>query len=60
MTSTNVFAPLNINRAFLPYMRERKTGTIVWIGSVGGYRYMKLSPPYAQQQLTMYLQRYTR
>ncbi|KAI0690915.1 hypothetical protein BC835DRAFT_1280071, partial [Cytidiella melzeri] len=26
--STNVFAPLDINRAFLPYMRERRTGTI--------------------------------
>lgn len=35
---TNVFGPLNVNRAFLPYMRARKTGTIVWIGSVGGWR----------------------
>ncbi|KAI0747363.1 hypothetical protein BC629DRAFT_1560546 [Irpex lacteus] len=36
--NTNVFAPLNINRAFLPYMRERKTGVIVWIGSLGGWQ----------------------
>lgn len=36
--STNVSAPLNINRAFLPYMRERKTGVIVWIGSLGGWQ----------------------
>ncbi|CAL1706818.1 unnamed protein product [Somion occarium] len=36
--NTNVFGPLNINRAFLPYMRERKSGTIVWLGSVGGWR----------------------
>lgn len=36
--STNVFGPLNVNRAFLPYMRERKSGTVVWIGSIGGWR----------------------
>jgi len=36
--NTNVFGGLNVARAFLPYMRPRKTGTIVWIGSVGGYR----------------------
>jgi len=35
--NTNVFGGLNIARAFLPYIRPRKTGTIVWIGSVGGY-----------------------
>ncbi|KAI0768379.1 hypothetical protein BC629DRAFT_1442423 [Irpex lacteus] len=35
--NTNVFAPININRAFLPYLREQKTGTIVWIGSVAGW-----------------------
>jgi len=36
--NTNVFGGLNVARAFLPYMRPRKTGTIVWIGSIGGYR----------------------
>jgi len=36
--NTNVFGGLNVARAFLPYMREKKTGTIVWLGSVGGYR----------------------
>ena len=36
--NTNVFGGLNVARAFLPYMRPRKTGTIVWIGSLGGYR----------------------
>jgi len=35
--NTNVFGGLNVARAFLPYMRPRKTGTIVWIGSLGGY-----------------------
>ena len=35
--NTNVFGGLNVARAFLPYMRPRKTGTIVWLGSLGGY-----------------------
>lgn len=36
--NTNVFGALNVTRAFLPYMRERKTGTVVFIGSIGGWR----------------------
>ncbi|KAI0315271.1 hypothetical protein OF83DRAFT_366130 [Amylostereum chailletii] len=35
--NTNVFGPLNVARAFLPYMRPRKTGTVVWFGSIGGW-----------------------
>ncbi|CAL1706806.1 unnamed protein product [Somion occarium] len=35
--NTNVFGPLNINRVFLPYMRERKSGTVVWLGSIVGW-----------------------
>ncbi|GJE95507.1 SDR family oxidoreductase [Phanerochaete sordida] len=36
--NTNVFGCLNVARAFLPYMRPRKTGTVVWLGSIGGWR----------------------
>ncbi len=35
--STNVFGGLNVARAFLPYMRSRRTGTVMWIGSVAGW-----------------------
>ena len=35
--NTNLFGGMNVARAFLPYMRPRKTGTIVWIGSLAGY-----------------------
>jgi NAD(P)-dependent dehydrogenase (short-subunit alcohol dehydrogenase family) len=34
--ATNVFGPLRVNRAFLPSMRDRKTGLIVYISSIVG------------------------
>ncbi|TFK72651.1 hypothetical protein BDN72DRAFT_894630 [Pluteus cervinus] len=34
--TTNVFGALNVARAFLPYMRKRRTGTIVFPGSITG------------------------
>jgi len=33
----NVFGPLNVTRSFIPLMREAKTGTLLFIGSVGVY-----------------------
>ncbi|TFK39239.1 hypothetical protein BDQ12DRAFT_604317, partial [Crucibulum laeve] len=45
--STNVFGALNVTRAFLPYMRERKTGTVVFIGSIGGWREVPYAGLYA-------------
>jgi len=35
--NTNVFGAMNIARVFLPYQREAKSGTIVWIGSGAGW-----------------------
>ncbi|KAF7529345.1 hypothetical protein PCG10_008055 [Penicillium crustosum] len=34
---TNAIGPLNLTRSFLPYMRERRTGTILFMSSVGAY-----------------------
>ncbi|ANN70936.1 oxidoreductase [Bordetella bronchialis] len=38
MYDTNVFGLLNVTRAVLPHMRERKAGHILNISSIGGYR----------------------
>jgi NAD(P)-dependent dehydrogenase (short-subunit alcohol dehydrogenase family) len=34
--ATNVFGPLRVNRAFLPAMRERRKGLVVYVSSVVG------------------------
>ncbi|KAJ5712681.1 hypothetical protein N7493_009149 [Penicillium malachiteum] len=34
---TNVLGPLNVTRAFIPLMRAAKTGTLLFVGSVGIY-----------------------
>ncbi|CAM3463156.1 oxidoreductase [Bordetella sputigena] len=38
MYDTNVFGLLNVTRAILPYMREKKAGHVINISSIGGYR----------------------
>ncbi|TFY76568.1 hypothetical protein EWM64_g7445 [Hericium alpestre] len=35
--NTNLFGPLNVARAFLPYMRARRAGMIAWVGSLASW-----------------------
>lgn len=34
---THVFGPLGVTRAFLPHFREKKSGTLVFIGSTAAW-----------------------
>ncbi|KAJ7465914.1 hypothetical protein FB451DRAFT_1261318 [Mycena latifolia] len=51
--NTNVFGALNVTRAFLPYMRPKKTGTIVFMGSVGGWHGVPNAGLYAATKYTL-------
>ena len=44
--ATNVFGPLRVNRAFLPSMRERRAGLVVYVSSVVGRLVFPYSGPY--------------
>ena len=38
MYATNVYGSINVTNAFLPYMKARQSGTIVFVGSRSGWR----------------------
>ncbi|TMW67901.1 hypothetical protein Poli38472_007573 [Pythium oligandrum] len=46
MFDTNVFGHLRVTRAVLPYMREKRSGTVVFIGSGAGYIAFPINGPY--------------
>jgi NAD(P)-dependent dehydrogenase (short-subunit alcohol dehydrogenase family) len=48
--ATNVIGPLRVNRAFLPAMRERKSGLIVFVSSVVGRIILPFGGVYASSK----------
>ena len=48
--ATNVIGPLRVNRAFLPAMRERGAGLIVYVSSVAGRMTFPLGGVYASSK----------
>lgn len=44
---TNVFGPLSLSRAFLPFMRARKTGTLIFEGAASLYTDLPGASSYA-------------
>jgi NAD(P)-dependent dehydrogenase (short-subunit alcohol dehydrogenase family) len=47
---TNLFGPMKVTRAVLPYMRQRRSGTLVFIGSLSGWVGHKGITPYASSK----------
>ncbi|KAH8700296.1 putative hydroxybutyrate dehydrogenase [Talaromyces proteolyticus] len=45
--ATNYFGPLKITRAILPVMRDQKSGTVAFMGSIGGWGAVPNSSAYA-------------
>ncbi|KAF8518134.1 short-chain oxidoreductase [Hysterangium stoloniferum] len=55
MFQTNLYGPINVTNAFLPYMRERQSGTIVFVGSRSGWRPMlPVSPMYGSSKAALH------
>jgi NAD(P)-dependent dehydrogenase (short-subunit alcohol dehydrogenase family) len=48
--ATNVIGPLRVNRAFLPAMRERKSGLVVYVSSVVGRVVLPYSSIYSSSK----------
>ncbi|KAF9475750.1 NAD(P)-binding protein [Pholiota conissans] len=57
--NTNVFGAMNVTRAFLPYMRARRTGTISFIGSCYGWRPAPFSGIYVASKFALRGMSYT-
>ena len=49
----NVVGPLRVNRAFLPAMRERKAGLIVYVSSVVGRIVLPFTGPYTASKFAL-------
>ncbi|KAF4341542.1 oxidoreductase yusZ [Fusarium beomiforme] len=50
---TNVFGPIKVTRALLPHMRERRSGTMVFISSLSGWVGHMLTGAYAGSKFAL-------
>lgn len=50
---TNVFGPLKVTRAILPHLRERRSGTIVFISSLSGWVGHQFTGAYASSRFAL-------
>jgi NAD(P)-dependent dehydrogenase (short-subunit alcohol dehydrogenase family) len=53
MFETNVFGVMRVCRAVLPYMRKRKSGTIINVTSMAGYAGLSLSSVYSASKFAV-------
>ncbi|KAI1416386.1 NAD(P)-binding protein [Hypoxylon sp. FL1857] len=50
---TNVFGVFKVTRAVLPHLRERRSGTLVFIGSLSGWHGHPFTGPYAGSKFAL-------
>jgi NADP-dependent 3-hydroxy acid dehydrogenase YdfG len=51
--NTNVFGSVNVTRSFMPHFRERKSGVVVWIGSLGAWLSDAAQGPYCSTKYAL-------
>jgi NAD(P)-dependent dehydrogenase (short-subunit alcohol dehydrogenase family) len=51
--NTNTFGAINVTRAFLPHYRERKAGTVVFMGSLNGTEGEGMSDAYCTSKFAL-------
>ncbi|KAL4876849.1 hypothetical protein BJY04DRAFT_231304 [Aspergillus karnatakaensis] len=50
---TNLFGQMNVARAFLPHMRKRRAGTMVFMGSIAGWLGVAAGGPYSASKFAL-------
>lgn len=51
--NTNVFGPLNLTRAFLPHMRSRRSGTVIFMSSIAAWLGVAVGGPYSASKFAL-------
>lgn len=51
--NTNLFGAVNLTRSVLPHFREKKSGTVVFMGSIGGWQGEVGAGPYCATKFAM-------
>lgn len=51
--NTNVLGPLNLTSCVLPYMRSRRSGTIIFMSSIAGWMGVAVGGPYSASKFAL-------
>lgn len=51
--NTNLFGPMNMTKAILPYFRQKKQGKLVFVGSVNGWQGTVASAAYTTSKFAL-------
>ncbi|TVY82485.1 putative oxidoreductase [Lachnellula suecica] len=51
--NTNVFGAVDVTRAFMPHFREKKAGTVIFVGSIAGWAGSAAAGPYCSSKFAL-------